>query len=697
MGCKMKKILKIENLDCPVCAATLQSELQKIKGVTFVEVSYVSQIITLDAESEEVLRKVIKHTNGFEEVRVLEENAAVKRESHIKEWSMIGLSALFFLLGFIFGRFDQKWAEIVGYICHGLAYVAVGYPVLISTGKKLAKGHIFDENFLMTVASIGAIALGELGEGVAVMLLYQLGELLQSLAVNSSRKSVADLMDLKSEWATVVKDGEQVKVKPEELNVGDTVFVKAGEKIAADGVLLTDFATLDTKSLTGESALCELKKGDELLSGCLNAGGVFEMKITKPYQDSAVAKILDLVENASSQKAKPEKFITKFEKFYTPIVCCMALLLAFGAPLISNLIVEKSFGLHNFSRWATSALSFLVVSCPCALVISVPLTYFSGVGSCAKNGMLVKGATYLDVLATANTVAFDKTGTLTEGNFGVLSVMPTAGISETFLLSVAAAVEKGSSHPIALAFSGVETTLTVQNVVEKAGMGLTAELDNETVLVGNGRLLAESNITFTKTESDHTLVYVAKDEVYLGYIEIGDRTRNEAKSALTSLKELGINRLTMLTGDNLQRAKKTANEVGVYEVNAELLPDEKLQKANELKGDGKLIYVGDGVNDAPVMAAADCAVSMGSLGSAAAIEASDLVLIADDLTALPKCIRIARKTRKIVLQNIVFSIAMKVMFMTLGVVGILPLWVAVFGDVGVMLLAVLNALRVRLK
>ncbi len=693
----MKKVLRICGLDCPVCAEALQGDIQKIKGVRSVSVDYVTQTIALEYENDDALKKAIKTANNFEEVRVLDGGRYVaKVESHKKQWIQIVVSVGLLLVGILFEYAFRFSASIYfAYAFYAGAYLAVGYPVLISTVKNVSKGRVFDENFLMTVASIGAIALGEMLEGVAVMLLYQLGELLQALAVGSSRRSVAELMELKSERAILLDGEEQKEVEPEALKVGDIVLVKAGEKAPADGELLSENAVLDVKSLTGEAELRGVKAGEEILSGSINAGGTYELKVLRPYVDSAVGRILDMVENASAGKAEPEKFIAKFSKIYTPAVCILALLLAVVAPLVGGLIVENRLYFYDFPRFLKTALTFLVISCPCALVISVPLTYFSGVGACAKRGILVKGATYLDVVAKAKTIAFDKTGTLTEGDFTVRAVTPRAGVSEGELIALVAAVEKGSAHPISKAFAGVETSLRAEEIYEKAGKGLTAKIAGENILVGSEQLLMEEGINFERIESVYTLVYVAKNGEFFGVIEIGDRLRAEAKEGLSELKKQGISRAVVLTGDKEKRAMAIANEVGMYEVNAELLPDEKLKKAGELKKDGALIYVGDGVNDAPVMMAADCAVSMGKLGSAAAVEASDMVLIADDLRSLPKAIAIAKKTRKIVLQNIVFSIAMKVAFMALGAVGILPLWLAVFADVGVMLLAVVNSFRVR--
>ena len=693
----VKKRIYIENLDCAHCAATLESELKRLDGVLDVSVDFVGQVISLQYASDETLKKVVAHVNAFEEVRVLGDEK-VKEEgsqSHIKEILQLALSLGMFLVGILLERLllQNGW-QYIAYVLYTAVYVTVGFPVLKNTAKNIAKGKVFDENFLMTVASIGAMALGEIYEGIAVMWLYQLGELLQAIAVGSSRKSLVELVKLKSEQATVLVDGKQKIVQPEQLQVGDTVLVKAGERVPADGVLLSESAQIDTKALTGESDILQKQKGEEILSGCINAGGVYEMKVVRPYQDSAVSKILSLVEEASSQKAKPERFISKFAKYYTPIVCILAVLIAVLVPVISRLALGVwSEGI--FARWIQTALTFLVISCPCALIISVPLTYFSGIGACAKYGVLVKGAVNLDVLAKTKIVAFDKTGTLTKGNFTVKEIYPCADLSKSQLVLLAAAVEKGSSHSIAKAFDEYVPSYRAESVKELSGKGMCAQVKGEQVLVGNARLLREYCVEFDEWESEDTLVYVAKGGKLVGVIEIGDVVRQESKQVISQLKTLAIERTVMLTGDNEKKAQKVANEIGMYEFKAKLLPDEKLEEAEYLKNLGVLTYVGDGINDAPVMAASDCAVSLGKLGSAAAVEASDIVLISDDLRGIVTCLKVAKKTARIVKQNIIFSIAMKTAFMALGVAGVLPLALAVFADVGVMLLAVCNSLRVR--
>ena len=697
-----KIVLHIENLDCPVCAQALQADLAKIKGVDFVSVDYVTQTISLQTSDDKAVQKVIATANKFEEVRVLDGGryATKRKNRRIKEWLQILFSAIFFAVGLVFETLFKTPSlsmyayQIIAYCAYAAAYIAVGYPVLISTVKNVAKGRIFDENFLMTLASIGAVFIGEYFEAVLVMLLYQLGELLQTLAVGSSRASVTELMQLKSERATVLLDGNQKEIQPEDVQIGDILLVKAGEKAPVDGVLLSEKALFDTKSLTGESAPKAVEKDGEILSGYVNAGDAVKMQATRAYTDSAVGRILDMVENASAGKAKPEKFIAKFAKIYTPVVCLLALAIALFAPFAHGLAAGKGLVFYQGARWLQSALTFLVISCPCALIISVPLTYFSGIGACAKKGILVKGATYLDVIAQARIIAFDKTGTLTQGEFSIQKVTVKQG-SEQELIELVAAVERSSAHPIAKAFEKVQTSILVEKTEEIAGKGLRAKVGDSEYLVGNAQLMINEDVTFEKADGANTLIYVAKDKVFLGVIEVGDKLRDGVKESIENLKKLGLKEQIMLTGDNAARAERIAYEVGLDGVKAELLPDEKLQIAQQLKEQGTLIYVGDGINDAPVMMTADCSVSMGKLGSAAAIEASDLVLISDDITALPRGVKIAQKTRLVVLQNIIFSIAMKLGFMALGAIGILPLWLAVFADVGVMLLAVCNSFRVR--
>ena len=683
-------VLRIENLHCANCAVELERELCKIKGVAYARVDFLTQKVFLRADEQGVYRAV-KRINRFEKVRVVDGEQYEKPKVARKEWFRILLAAILLGVGIIFTELSFGLPiVIVGYILMLFSYFTVGYDVLISTFKNLFKGRIFDENFLMSVASIGAFALGEVVEGVAVMLLYQLGELLQALAVGSSRRSVARLMSLKSESAIRInKAGEYEKVSPEELTIGDEALVRAGDKVPCDGVLTDEFAVLDMKSLTGEAELKNFLRGEELLSGSINAGNAFKMSIARAYEDSAVKKILDLVESSSAKKSKNEKFITKFARYYTPAVSLFALLFATLPPLISYF----SVGQANFTRYLHSALTFLVISCPCALVISVPLSYFAGIGACAKKGVLVKGATYLDTLTEVKTVAFDKTGTLTEGAFQIVKVFAKAG-EERAVLSYASALEKESSHPIAKAFEKVECPLLATNVAEVAGKGIRGEVDGKEILFGNALYLQEKGIVFVPLDEEYTTLYLAVEGEYFGAVTVGDKIREGAKNALEALQVGSGVKAVMLTGDTARRASSVAAALGIKEVRAGLLPADKVFAVEELKGAGRVLYVGDGINDAPVMMAADCALSMGKLGSAAAVEASDLVLISENLSALPVLFKTAKKVKRIVWQNVVFSIGAKLLFMALGALGILPLALAVFADVGIMLLAVCNSFRI---
>ena len=689
-------VLQIENLHCAACALDLQSDIAKIKGVESVQVDFITQTIRLRA-SEEGIAKAVSVANKFEQVRVLDgDRYEVKPKKRLDERVALILSAVGFALGLLCSNLlDGVVFEILSYVLFFFAYFVVGYPVLVSTAKNCLKGKFFDENFLMTIASIGAFALGQFDEGVAVMFLYQLGEWLQSVAVGSSRNSVAELMALKSETAKVLRDGAWIEVKPEELMVGDRVRINTGDKIPADGVLLKGEAVLDVKSLTGESEFRTLGEGEEALSGCINQSHTVEIEITCKYEDSAVGKILDLVENATAKKAKPEKFITKFAKYYTPAVCVLAFAIAVFVPLTLGVLDGNGLYFKDFGRWLNTALILLVISCPCALIISVPLTYFSGIGACAKKGVLVKGATYLDELAKAKVFAFDKTGTLTKGEFVVKNIVASGQVRDEELISVISALEKYSSHPIAKAFENYATELLVESVEEFAGKGLRGFIDGEETLVGNAKFLIERGVAIKESVSPYTVIHASKGGRYLGAVTLADEIREGCGQVVAELKNLGVKKSVVLTGDRVDRAREVVNEVGMDEFKAELLPSEKLAEAEKLKGLGGLVYVGDGINDAPVMKVANCAVSMGKLGSSVAVEASDVVLIKDELKGLVDGVKLAKKTKRIVWQNIVFSVLMKFAFMALGVLGVLPLSLAVFADVGVMLLAVLNSLRMR--
>ncbi len=691
------KKIKIANLCCANCARELEEELNKLEGVS-ATVDFMNMTVILKADSTAAYEKAVYCITHFEDVKIVD--GAGKKKSVFKEnltdIIAVIISAVFFIPAVVLDFMHLGGAVVyVTYALYGVAFLAAGYTVLWNTARNIIKGKVFDENFLMTLAAVGAIVLGVttgdgLFEGVAVMLLYRVGELLQSVAVGSSRRSITRLMDLKSDTATLIRGEERVVVSPESLVVGDKILIRAGEKVPVDCRICEGETSLDMKSLNGEAVPREVKTGDELLSGAINITGAIECEVLREYKNSAVAKILELVENSTAKKAKPEKFITKFAKYYTPIVVIAALLVAGLVPTIIC-AVNGAFVWPTYGDWIYKALSFLVISCPCALVISVPLSYFGGIGRCAKFGILVKGSTCIDQLAKAYVAAFDKTGTLTEGVFAVKSS------SSKQALELAACAEKYSSHPIAVAFKDVETPYVAKDVKEVAGRGVVCVADGKTLLCGNAKLLEDSGVKFTPAESVSTLVYVALDGEYIGVIEIDDRVKDGAKQALEELKKSGIGGVYMLTGDNKPRAEAVAEELGLDGVYAQLLPDEKLETAKALKGKGGLIYAGDGINDAPVMTVADCAVSMGQVGSDAAIEASDVVLVSDNLSLLPKARRVAKGTRMIVIQNIVGSLIVKFAIMALSIaIPTFPLIASIFADVGVMLIAVCNALRTAL-
>lgn len=692
--------IKIAGLDCANCARELEEELNMEDGVEarvdFAGMQIFFKPLTTDARAR--AERVIKNFGGL---KIIEKSAKESGNirSHLAEIINIAVSVLFFVPALVLDLTLAKNNSAVlytAYALYSIAYVAAGWKVLLNTVKNISKGKVFDENFLMTVASLGAILLGIFTgdgffEGVAVMLLYSLGELLQGIAVGASRNSISDLLNLKSETATRFVDGEWKEVRPEELKIGDKILIKAGEKVPVDCRVLSGESSLDTKSLTGEPVPRDIKAGCEALSGSINLSGVLEAEVLHEYKNSAVAKILELVENSTAKKTKSEKFISKFAKYYTPAVCAAALIVAAIVPTVMC-AVAGSFVWATYEGWIYKALNFLVISCPCALVISVPLSYFGGIGRCAKSGILVKGSTCLDEIAACTVAAFDKTGTITEGKFGIVFS------SSDRALSLAAAAEKMSSHPIAAAFAEVETCAVVTNACEVAGKGISAECEGKVLLCGNAALLSEAGVKFDAPTSLSTLVFVALGGEYVGYIAIDDKIKDGAKEAIAALKSSGVEYAEMLTGDLNVRAEKIAKEVGLDGYKAELLPDEKLKRAEELKARGKLLYAGDGINDAPVMTCADCAVSMGKVGSDAAIEASDIVLVSDNLALLPKAKKIAKKTRHRVFENIVGSLLVKAAIMACSIaIPSFPLIISIIADVGVMLVAVLNAMRIMIS
>ena len=569
-------------------------------------------------------------------------------------------------------------------------YFIIGHDVLRKALMGIKSGEVFDENFLMAVATVGAMGCGEYAEGVAVMLFYQIGELFQSYAVGKSRSSISALMDIRPDSANLeAADGGVSVVDPDDVAIGSTIVVKPGEKIPLDGVVLTGESTLNTAALTGESRPRTVRPGDEVISGCVNADAVLRIRTTKLYGESTVAKILDLVENSSLKKAPVENFITKFARYYTPAVCIAALVLAVVPPLF----------LGGWLDWIMRALTFLVISCPCALVISIPLTFFGGIGGASKCGILVKGGNYLEALAKADTVVFDKTGTLTKGTFAVSAVHPEAGFEADQVLEYAALAEQYSTHPIAVSLreackSGMDRS-RVANVEEIAGHGIMAEVDGKRVGVGNSRLMERQSVNWLPCELPGTIVHVTIDGFYAGHIVIADQPKPDAKEAIARLKAMGVKKTVMLTGDTKEVAHTVADALGLDEYHAELLPADKVARVEELlkQETGKLAFVGDGINDAPVLTRADIGIAMGGLGSDAAIEAADIVLMDDQPTKIAAAIRIARKTVRIVRENIVFALTVKAIVLVMGALGKAPMWLAVFADVGVAFLAILNAMR----
>lgn len=585
------------------------------------------------------------------------------------------------------------WISAVLYL---IPYFVIGYDILKKAGKGILNRQIFDENFLMAVATVGAIAIGEFREGVAVMLFYQIGELFQSVAVGKSRKNIAALMDIRPDYANIVVDGQLQKVDPDEVEIGTTIVVNPGEKVPIDGVIIDGNTSLNTSALTGESVPRDAVCGDEVISGCINLTGTIHIRTTKEFGDSTVSKILDLVENSSLKKSRSENFITKFAKYYTPAVCYSALALAIVPPVI-NLIMGNPAA---WLTWIIRALSFLVVSCPCALVISIPLSFFGGIGCASTNGILVKGSNYLEALADTKYIVFDKTGTLTKGVFEVTGNYPENGFTPDELLYYAAYAESGSSHPISIslkkAYDKKLELECVTGIEEVAGHGVTAVVDGRKTAAGNVKLMKKVGAAVTSEHDDGTAVYVAIDGVYAGCITISDVVKPTSKEAISGLKSAGI-RTVMLTGDTAKTAQFVGTELGIDEIHSELLPADKVAQVERLLGEKgakeKLAFVGDGINDAPVLSRADIGVAMGALGSDAAIEAADVVLMDDDPAKLALAMRISRKTLKIVRQNIAFALAVKFACLVLVAVGVANMWVAIFADVGVMVLAVLNATR----
>ena len=595
-----------------------------------------------------------------------------------------------------FGSPEGLYVEFALFL---VPYLIAGYDVLLKAARNIGRGQIFDENFLMSVATIGAFALvlfpdsdPHMAEGAAVMLFYQVGELFQSYAVGKSRKSIADMMDIAPDFANVMRDGELVQVDPYEVAVGDEIVVKPGERVPLDGVVIAGNSQLDTAALTGESVPRHVEEGAEIISGCVNMTGLLRVRVAKPFGESTVSRILELVENASEKKARTENFITRFARYYTPAVVIIAALLAVVPPLL--------FG-QGWSDWVQRGLIFLVVSCPCALVISVPLSFFGGIGGASRLGILVKGSNYLEALGDTETVVFDKTGTLTDGTFNVVAVHPMDDIDPDLILSIAAHAEAYSDHPIALsvkeAYSGPIDNERIADVEEKGGHGVRATIDERVVLVGNDKLMAEDSVICHDCKLTGTILHVSIDGSYIGHIVIADVIKEDAAQAIEDLRAAGVRRTVMLTGDRAEVAAAVAEQLGIDEYRAQLLPQDKVAEVESLlaesHGKGKLAFVGDGINDAPVLTRADIGIAMGAMGSDAAIEAADIVLMDDRPTNIAKAIHVARKTMRIVYQNITFALGVKFIVLILAAVGIANMWLAVFADVGVAVIAILNAMR----
>ena len=586
------------------------------------------------------------------------------------------------------------WIQFALYM---IPYLVIGYDILKKAVKGIMNHQVFDENFLMAVATVGAIALGDYKEGVAVMLFYQIGELFQSYAVGKSRRNISELMDIRPDYANVEQDGELVQVDPDEVEIGTVILVKPGEKIPIDGVVVEGTSSLNTSALTGESLPREAKEGDEVISGCINMTGLLKIRTTKEFGESTVSKILELVENSSSRKSRSENFISKFARIYTPAVCYGAVALALIPPIVRMVFMGLP---ADFGTWIYRALTFLVISCPCALVISIPLSFFAGIGGASKEGVLVKGSNYLETLSQTKYVVFDKTGTMTQGVFEVSSIYPAA-LSKEEVVEYAACAESYSSHPISKSLQkayGKEIDKNrVTEVKEISGKGVTAQVDGRLVAAGNGKLMEQLGVPYTVCNEVGTLVYVAVDGKFAGCILISDLLKPHAKEAIAALKNAGVTKTVMLTGDTKRVADAVAADLGIHEVCSELLPADKVSKVEELLAEKsekeKLAFVGDGINDAPVLSRADIGIAMGALGSDAAIEAADIVLMDDDPLKIAKAIKISRKCIRIVYENIYFAIGIKVICLILGALGIANMWAAIFADVGVMVIAVLNAIR----
>jgi len=696
----MKRIYALQGLDCANCAAKIEGAVKKLDCVSFAAVNFISgtlQVDVRDGHLSHVRERIQELVHGFEPgVAVVERDGAAREQGKDKE----DKADLFRLIAggtvFVTGMLIQHFIPVNGYFTITvfiLAYLVLGGEIILRALKNIVRGKVFDENFLMSVATIGAFIIGEYPEAVAVMLFYQIGEYFQGMAVRSSKRSITGLMDIRPDFANVKRNGETTKVPPDTVAIGEIILVKPGEKIPLDGVIVEGASMLDTTALTGESVPRSAKPGDAVLSGCINQNGLLTIEVSKLYGESTVAKIIDLVENAGSKKAPTENFITAFSRYYTPAVVAFAALIAVMPPLL--------FG-GLWADWVNRGLIFLVISCPCALVVSIPLGFFGGIGGASKRGVLVKGGNFLEALNSLDIVVFDKTGTLTKGVFKVTSVQPAGGFSEDALLGYAAKAEAFSNHPIALsvlkAYNREIDKTGLAEYDEISGRGISVSAAGKKILAGNNKLMTANGIAFNETKDAGTKVYVAVDGVFAGCVVISDEVKSDSRAAVSALKAKGVRKTVMLTGDDPRIAAGIAEELNLDEVYGGLLPHEKVEKVETLSAQkrpkGKLAFVGDGINDAPVLARADVGIAMGGFGSDAAIEAADVVLMTDEPSKLIEAMDIARITKRIVWQNIIFALGVKAVFLALSAFGIASMWEAVFADVGVSLLAVLNAMRI---
>jgi len=687
----MPKKLKLEGLDCASCAYEIEEALKK-EGFEFALVNFPTKEAVIEGDIEKA-KEIIKRVEPG--VKIIEKDEHDRDHDHDDLKKMLYFiipSLLLFIIGIVL-RYYYGMDNAFVFGIFTMSYLLVGWKVLRNAFVNSIHGNVFDENFLITIATLGAFAIREYPEAVGVMLFYIMGEFFQDLAVNRSRRSIKALLALKAEYANLKVGDKIVKVKPEELKVGDIIVIKPGERVPVDGIIIEGSSNVDTSALTGESVPRTVKEGEEILSGMVNLSGLLTVKVTKELRESTISRILKLVENASARKAKTEKFITRFAHYYTPAVVGLAVLIALVPPL--------AFG-EPFSKWVYRALVLLVISCPCALVLSIPLGYFGGIGRAARDGILVKGSNFLDALSKATIIAFDKTGTLTKGVFKVTKIETRNGFTEEEIIKFAALAEAHSNHPIAKAIKeayGKEINeAEIKEHENIAGHGVKARIDSVEVRVGNDKLLHHFNIEHDTCRVKGTVAHVVINGKYAGYIIISDEIKEDAPIAVRDLKRLGVKRVVMVTGDNREVAAEIAKQLGLESFYAELLPEDKVKIIEELEKEkapnDKIIFVGDGINDAPVLARADVGVAMGALGSDAAIETADVVIMDDKPSKLPRGIRIARKTRRIVWQNIIFALGVKLVFIGLGILGEATMWEAVFADVGVALIAVFNAMRI---